>query len=208
MLHFLLIPLLLPPPFFPPSSLPFNSRACILQGVNGVWQHAQTRFPIPRYAHQFIYDPVHQVHYMFGGNPGNEQLKNQQNMRLDDFWKLKVRVTGGGGLPFPIRPFFLPAACAAVQGAAVAALPVHHQEAKVCLSRPLCGDCVLRLGVITATYRFAELAVQDPVAALSYLQVRCLGSLEVHASTHPIYCKRRLPSILCLLDYHCCHCEP
>jgi len=95
MFHFLLIFPLPPPPFFPPFSLPFNSRACILQGVNGVWQRAQTRFPIPRYAHQFIYDPVHQVHYMFGGNPGNEQLKNQQNMRLDDFWKLKVRVTGG-----------------------------------------------------------------------------------------------------------------
>ena len=90
---------------------------------------------------------------------------------------------GGEGLPFPIRPLFLPAACAAVQGAAAAALPVHHQEAKVCLSRPLCGDCVLRLGVITATYRFAELAVQDPVAALSYLQVSCLGNLECHTST-------------------------
>lgn len=100
MFHFLLIfPLFPPPPFFPPFSLPFNSRACILQGVNGVWQRAQTRFPIPRYAHQFIYDPVHQVHYMFGGNPGNEQLKNQQNMRLDDFWKLKVRVAGGGVSP-------------------------------------------------------------------------------------------------------------
>ena len=76
----------------PPSFIP---RACILQGVNGVWQRVQSRFPIPRYAHQFIFDPVHQVHYMFGGNPGNEQLKNQQNMRLDDFWRLKVRLTDG-----------------------------------------------------------------------------------------------------------------
>ena len=108
MLHFLLIlPLL--SSLLLPSSLPFNSRACILQGVSGVWQRAQTRFPIPRYAHQFIYDPVHQVHYMFGGNPGNEQLKNQQNMRLDDFWKLRVRVTGGGGgSPLPYKTFISP----------------------------------------------------------------------------------------------------
>ena len=35
-----------------------------------------------------------QMHYMFGGNPGDSSGKSQQNMRLDDFWKLKVSDTG------------------------------------------------------------------------------------------------------------------
>ena len=130
--------LLLPPPSSPPPV----SRACILQGVSGVWQRAQSRFPIPRYAHQFIFDPVHQVHYMFGGNPGNEQLRNQQKMRLDDFWRLKVCLTeglgwggGGGRTNRTLLPLWLlsspPSACATVQGAVTEALPVHHTEAEV-----------------------------------------------------------------------------
>ena len=136
----LLSSILLPPPSSPPSfsSLlpPPVSRACILQGVSGVWQRAQSRFPIPRYAHQFIFDPVHQVHYMFGGNPGNEQLRNQQKMRLDDFWRLKVCLTeGSGGEGGQLESFSLStcslSACATVQGAATETLPVHHTEAEV-----------------------------------------------------------------------------
>ena len=97
------------PPHFLPLLLCYSPppRACILQGVSGVWQRAQSRFPIPRYAHQFIFDPVHQVHYMFGGNPGNEQLRNQQKMRLDDFWRLKVCLTRRvmASFPGPVRFF-------------------------------------------------------------------------------------------------------
>ena len=101
-------------PSFSPSSLPPSPplllslpRACILQGVSGAWQRAQSRFPIPRYAHQFIFDPVHQVHYMFGGNPGNEQLRNQQKMRLDDFWRLKVCLRESKGVVFHLSTFSL-----------------------------------------------------------------------------------------------------
>ena len=133
--HFLAPSSLLPPPSSPPPV----SRACILQGVSGVWQRAQSRFPIPRYAHQFIFDPVHQVHYMFGGNPGNEQLRNQQKMRLDDFWRLKVCLTEGLGWGGRSTRTLLPlwllssplSACATVQGAVTEALPVHHTEAEV-----------------------------------------------------------------------------
>jgi len=43
--------------------------------------------PVPRYAHQFVYNPVTKVHYLFGGNPG---ASNQLKMRLDDFWLLRL----------------------------------------------------------------------------------------------------------------------
>ncbi|KAG1170181.1 hypothetical protein G6F70_001371 [Rhizopus microsporus] len=44
--------------------------------------------PIPRYAHQMVYDPVSKTHYMFGGNPGG---KGDLPTRLDDLWELKLR---------------------------------------------------------------------------------------------------------------------
>jgi hypothetical protein len=43
--------------------------------------------PVPRFAHQLVYDPVRKEHYLFGGNPGKDMLPR---MRLDDFWALKV----------------------------------------------------------------------------------------------------------------------
>ncbi|CAG0882896.1 unnamed protein product [Cyprideis torosa] len=43
--------------------------------------------PCPRYAHQFVYDHINKVHYLFGGNPGTE--KNNKT-RLDDFWSLQL----------------------------------------------------------------------------------------------------------------------
>lgn len=43
--------------------------------------------PCPRYAHQLVYDPTREIHYMFGGNPGRT---SQPKMRLNDFWILKL----------------------------------------------------------------------------------------------------------------------
>ena len=43
--------------------------------------------PVPRFAHQLVYDHIHKVHYLFGGNPGKDSLPK---MRLDDFWSLRV----------------------------------------------------------------------------------------------------------------------
>ncbi|XP_064633309.1 muskelin-like [Lineus longissimus] len=43
--------------------------------------------PVPRFAHQLVYDPVRKEHYLFGGNPGKDTLPR---MRLDDFWALKL----------------------------------------------------------------------------------------------------------------------
>ncbi len=50
--------------------------------------------PVPRYAHSFVYDSLHSVFYMFGGNPGSESAhtKATSTMRLDDFWKLEVHI--------------------------------------------------------------------------------------------------------------------
>ena len=45
--------------------------------------------PCPRFAHQLVYDHLHKVHYLFGGNPGKSSLPK---MRLDDFWSLKVHM--------------------------------------------------------------------------------------------------------------------
>ncbi|KAG1552715.1 hypothetical protein G6F45_008610 [Rhizopus arrhizus] len=43
-------------------------------------------YPIPRYAHQMVYDPSSKTHYVFGGNPGNDK-----NSRLNDLWELKLK---------------------------------------------------------------------------------------------------------------------
>ncbi|XP_067928019.1 muskelin-like isoform X2 [Watersipora subatra] len=42
--------------------------------------------PIPRFAHQLVYDHVKKVHYMFGGNPRGPH----KSSRLDDFWMLRL----------------------------------------------------------------------------------------------------------------------
>lgn len=46
-----------------------------------------TQEPCPRYAHQLVYDAKRRIHYLFGGNPGR---LNSPNLRLDDFWMLKL----------------------------------------------------------------------------------------------------------------------
>lgn len=69
---------------------------------NTLWVFSFTRFtwsfiystevhsfwdPRPRFAHQFVYDFVRKVHYLFGGNPGHHFCAQQ---RLDDLWSLKL----------------------------------------------------------------------------------------------------------------------
>ncbi|KAJ8717113.1 hypothetical protein PYW08_005512 [Mythimna loreyi] len=44
--------------------------------------------PRPRFAHQLVYDPVKKIHYLFGGNPGNQ---SSPRVRLDDLWALRLR---------------------------------------------------------------------------------------------------------------------
>ncbi|XP_053614585.1 muskelin isoform X2 [Plodia interpunctella] len=44
--------------------------------------------PRPRFAHQLVLDPVRKVHYLFGGNPGNQ---SSPRLRLDDLWALRLR---------------------------------------------------------------------------------------------------------------------
>ncbi|KAI7816573.1 Muskelin N-terminus-domain-containing protein [Gamsiella multidivaricata] len=43
--------------------------------------------PVPRYAHQLVYDDVNEVQYLFGGNPGEQ---GNMTKRLDDFWELRL----------------------------------------------------------------------------------------------------------------------
>ncbi|KAH8375385.1 hypothetical protein KR200_002878 [Drosophila serrata] len=43
--------------------------------------------PCPRFAHQLVYDDLANTHYLFGGNPG---ICQQQQLRLDDFWVLRL----------------------------------------------------------------------------------------------------------------------
>ena len=63
----------------------------MLSGDQTDWCPAAAALPAPRYAHQLVFDPSTQSHYMFGGNLGNEVPPSPQaSMRLDDFWKLKV----------------------------------------------------------------------------------------------------------------------
>ncbi|KAJ2948603.1 hypothetical protein O0L34_g7858 [Tuta absoluta] len=43
--------------------------------------------PRPRFAHQLVLDPVTKIHYLFGGNPGNQ---GSPRLRLDDLWALQL----------------------------------------------------------------------------------------------------------------------
>ncbi|XP_033744964.1 muskelin-like isoform X1 [Pecten maximus] len=67
-----------------------NKWSCVYKNENSgqqYWTKMQHVEPVPRFAHQLVYDHVHKVHYLFGGNPGKESLPK---MRLDDFWTLKL----------------------------------------------------------------------------------------------------------------------
>ena len=47
--------------------------------------------PCPRYAHSLVYDKTNKMHYLFGGNPGSGVRSHEtNNLRLDDFWSLKL----------------------------------------------------------------------------------------------------------------------
>ena len=67
-------------------------RSCIYKNENTgqqYWHKMQHLEPVPRFAHQLVYDHIRKIHYLFGGNPGKESLPK---MRLDDFWSLKVDI--------------------------------------------------------------------------------------------------------------------
>lgn len=67
-----------------------NKWSCIYKNENTgqqYWTKMQHLEPVPRFAHQLVFDHIKKVHYLFGGNPGKESLPK---MRLDDFWSLKL----------------------------------------------------------------------------------------------------------------------
>ncbi|KAI8976566.1 Muskelin N-terminus-domain-containing protein [Pilobolus umbonatus] len=52
------------------------------------WSQSTEGKPCPRFAHQMVYNPQTQSHYIFGGNPGDYE---NQLKRLNDFWELKLK---------------------------------------------------------------------------------------------------------------------
>ncbi|KAI8849074.1 Muskelin N-terminus-domain-containing protein [Chytridium lagenaria] len=52
------------------------------------WEKMKDLEPVPRFAHQLVYDPTRRVQYLFGGNPGDN---SNLNLRLDDFWELGLQ---------------------------------------------------------------------------------------------------------------------
>ncbi|MGH0119314.1 UNVERIFIED_CONTAM: hypothetical protein FKN15_025785 [Acipenser sinensis] len=68
-----------------------NSWSCVYKNDQAVKEHTNKSLleeePCPRFAHQLVYDELHKVHYLFGGNPGKSC---SPKMRLDDFWSLKL----------------------------------------------------------------------------------------------------------------------
>jgi len=56
-------------------------------GKSSTGMNSSVNQPCPRYAHQLVYHPIRKIHYMFGGNPGKRE---EPNIRLDDFWELKL----------------------------------------------------------------------------------------------------------------------
>ncbi|XP_078047275.1 muskelin 1 [Augochlora pura] len=68
-----------------------NKWSCIYRHENvgeKYWNKMQDFVPCPRFAHQLVYDHVKKVHFLFGGNPGRSCVRN---LRLNDFWQLKLR---------------------------------------------------------------------------------------------------------------------
>jgi len=55
------------------------------------WNTMQNTEPRPRFAHQLVYDSKSKVHYLFGGNPGENDYPHE---RLDDFWALQLTRPG------------------------------------------------------------------------------------------------------------------
>ncbi|XP_064604593.1 muskelin-like isoform X2 [Liolophura sinensis] len=67
-----------------------NKWSCIYKNENSgqsYWTKMQHVEPVPRFAHQLVYDHARKVHYLFGGNPGKDIIPK---VRLDDFWSLKL----------------------------------------------------------------------------------------------------------------------
>nr|XP_019955452.1 PREDICTED: muskelin isoform X2 [Paralichthys olivaceus] len=68
-----------------------NNWSCVYKNDQAVKENQskalQEEEPCPRFAHQLVYDEMHKVHYLFGGNPGKSC---SPKMRLDDFWSLKL----------------------------------------------------------------------------------------------------------------------
>uniref|UniRef100_A0A8C1RT58 Muskelin 1, intracellular mediator containing kelch motifs n=1 Tax=Cyprinus carpio TaxID=7962 RepID=A0A8C1RT58_CYPCA len=68
-----------------------NNWSCVYKNDQAVKENTtkalQEEEPCPRFAHQLVYDELHKVHYLFGGNPGKS---SSPKMRLDDFWSLKL----------------------------------------------------------------------------------------------------------------------
>lgn len=69
-----------------------NKWTCFYRNENNssiYWNKMQSQEPRPRYAHQLVYDETSRLHYMFGGNPGGKQGK-EDRLRLGDFWCLQL----------------------------------------------------------------------------------------------------------------------
>jgi hypothetical protein len=73
-------------------SITSNKWTCFYRNDNSsstYWSKMQRQEPRPRYAHQLVYDDLNRMHFMFGGNPGGRQGK-EDKLRLGDFWQLHL----------------------------------------------------------------------------------------------------------------------
>lgn len=67
-----------------------NKWTKIYQNINTgseYWSRMSDKEPCPRFASQLVYDSKRKIQFLFGGNPG--EIENP-NLRLDDFWELKL----------------------------------------------------------------------------------------------------------------------
>jgi hypothetical protein len=84
--------------------------------------------PVPRYAHQLVYDHVKKVHYLFGGNPGTDFLPK---MRLDDFWSLKVHSFCFSFWNILLALCFCLAALSAIARHVAAPMSIHDSQTEI-----------------------------------------------------------------------------
>nr|XP_049700727.1 muskelin isoform X2 [Helicoverpa armigera] len=145
--------------------------------------------PRPRFAHQLVYDPVKKIHYLFGGNPGNQ---SSPRVRLDDLWSLRLRRASLQGAALSARSALreacykeLAAAAAAHPDPAAAATALHYLRNDLFevldQNRP---DQVLRFQRL-ATILFSGTAPSEGAAcALSPRRARALARRR-HAQPVP-----------------------
>ncbi|KAL4704274.1 hypothetical protein ACJJTC_016292 [Scirpophaga incertulas] len=123
--------------------------------------------PRPRFAHQLVYDPATKVHYLFGGNPGNQ---SSPRLRLDDLWSLRLERAGAERVWHEAR--------AALREAAYRALAAARPAAALRYLRTELRGATDPADPAQVRCRPTTPRSERPAAALRYLRTELRGATD------------------------------